>query len=327
MDIADKHTGHTHEGSSADDKDLLAVKIASIFIVFLCTLAGAIAPLRLRKTPDTNATVISCLNCLGGGIFLGFGFLHVLPDAIEGFETVDTNGFPLIYFLCLCGFFLILMAERYFITIAESISHPSGKGETDCDVTCACDTPSNDTEMIPTKSHDGHQHSHDFHTHAIPVNTKSPYLPFILTLGLSFHSIFEGLALSLNGEMTGLIVFLIGICVHKAAECFAMGVNFWRSQVPVKKWVGLTITYAAVTPAGIIIGLILSETLSGTALDIVSSILQAIAVGAFLYVAILGVVVEEFSNNANLLLKSFLFFVGLTCMGCLGILEIAEGSD
>lgn len=179
-------------------------------------------------------------------------------------------------------------------------------------------------EEVHDHSHShSHGHSHEFHTHEIPIHTKSPYLPYMLTLGLSFHSIFEGLALALQKNMLGLVIILIGIAIHKPAESFAMGVNFMREAVPVKKWVGLTLTFASVTPLGIILGLILLTVLSGETLELVSSILEGVAVGAFLYVGILGVIVEEFSNTRNLFLKSALFMFGILCMGLLSVLETA----
>jgi hypothetical protein len=38
-----------------------------------------------------------------------------------------------------------------------------------------------------------HPHLHEgFHTHNVPLNTASKATPFIITVSLCFHSIFEG---------------------------------------------------------------------------------------------------------------------------------------
>lgn len=334
-------TSSSGSGSSeTDTPTVLGLKIAAIFFIFVTTTLGTIPPLYFRSKADHNHKVFSYFNCLSGGIFLGFGFLHIFPDAVEGFDR-DVTGFPLVYYLCFVGFFGVMMVERFFISLLQSQSEEAeielptttNKGE-DSKVDETGSTSGmeetkemnhNSAEHQHSHSHGhGHGHGHEFHTHEIPISKNSRAMPYILTLGLSFHSIFEGLALSLQHSLLGLIVIFIGIGVHKPAESFAMGVNFLRGNVPKRKWLALVCTFASVTPCGIILGLILTQVLNGSTLDLTASILQSFAVGAFLYVAILGVIVEEFSNTQNLIPKAALFMFGFTCMGMLGVLETAE---
>lgn len=71
-----------------------------------------------------------------------------------------------------------------------------------------------------------------FHTHNVPFKTNSHITPFVIAASLSFHSIFEGLALGLQGTLEGLISLLIGVAIHKCAEAFAMGISFIKSDTP-----------------------------------------------------------------------------------------------
>jgi len=311
---------------------VLGLKIAAIFFIFCTTMLGTLPPLYLRKNHHDHTRMFSYCSCLSGGIFIGFGFLHIFPDAVEGFDR-NVNGFPLPYFLCLCGFFGVLLVERFFFSLLArqqtEMELPKGEEEEGGKRSTEIETSSSDLNAIVKKQppSGGHSHENEFHTHSIPISKHSPYMCYMLTIGLSFHSVFEGLALALQNDLVSLIVIFIGIAVHKPAEAFAMGVNFLRSEVPKSKWLALTATFSAVTPFGIALGLILITTLNGETLALTASILQAVAVGAFLYVGILGVVVIEFSSLENTPQKIFLFLFGIVCMGLLGVLESAEKGD
>jgi len=161
---------------------------------------------------------------------------------------------------------------------------------------------------------------HAFHNHELPITEASPYLPYILTIGLSFHSIFEGLALGIEPTLLGTGLILIAIVLHKWAEAFAMGIKFLKNDVRTTKWISIMIVFSLIAPIGIVIGILLTFYDPG-ALNIIQGVLGAIAVGAFLYVGILGVMVEEFSNSENLFSRVLLFTIGLTLISLLSLLD------
>lgn len=350
----------------------LGVKIFAIFVVFFCTIIGTIPPFILRtaqlEMTEQRQRLFSWMNCLGGGIFLGFGFLHILPEAAQDFKA-DTNGFPLIYFLALCGFMLILLVEKFFTWLSERASGNNkfekiddseelqdlGAGDLDdmeavgdedaqaivldngddggadgAELSVNGDAPAIKKAKKKKKKH-GTTHQHDSashghsqghgHSHGLPLNVESPLLPYILTVGLSFHSFFEGMALALTRRFITAIVILIGLAVHKSAETFAIGVKLVNTNISSRKWVWLMLTYSAITPLGIVTGILIENSVSASALESVSSVLQSITVGTFLYVGILGTVVEEFSTHKGIVPKACLFFFGLLAMGLLSMLD------
>jgi zinc transporter ZupT len=145
------------------------------------------------KKMHHRKSLMSFLNVLSGSIFLGFGFLHILPDAVEEFSPFEeaVKHFPVPYALCLLGFLLCVLIER------KLIIHLEGRSKKEVD--------------LPVIKEDAeHDHSHDhgaFHSHDVPVDEKKPWVTVLLAGGLAFHSIFEGLAIGLQTSPVGMFFF------------------------------------------------------------------------------------------------------------------------
>ncbi len=138
---------------------------------------------------------MSFLNVLSGSIFLGFGFLHILPDAVESFVPFEESvrHFPIPYALALFGFFLCVVIERKLIIYLEGRSKKE-----------LINLPVVSKNEEAEHHHDHHDQTHAFHSHEVPVDEKHPWVTVILAAGLAFHSIFEGLAIGLQTSSVGL---------------------------------------------------------------------------------------------------------------------------
>lgn len=71
--------------------------------------------------------------------------------------------------------------------------------------------------------------------------------------------------------------------------------------------------FASVVPVGVAIGMIITSTTGVQSL--ISGLLGAFASGSFLYVALLGIIVEEFAGFDNLWRKFFCVIGGVFFMG------------
>lgn len=92
--------------------DLVFTLISIGSIIAIALLAG-LYPLRVAVGDDAERRLILG-NALAGGIFLGAALLHMLPDSVEIFDTLDA-GEPLIpwpFFLGGLGYLLILFLEK-----------------------------------------------------------------------------------------------------------------------------------------------------------------------------------------------------------------------
>ncbi len=88
---------------------LLAVKIVAALSILAVAIAGGIIPL-LAARQHGSRRFLSLGNSLAGGIFLGVGFIHLLPEASEAFE--ETFEYPLAPLLAAAGVGLLLLIDR-----------------------------------------------------------------------------------------------------------------------------------------------------------------------------------------------------------------------
>jgi len=156
------------------------------------------------------------------------------------------------------------------------------------------------------------------HHHHIDVSSGA-LMPYILALVLSIHSFIEGLALGVQPSVSETIVLLIAIASHKWIEAFAFGASFVKQEVTLRRWVGILLVYSLATPAGITIGLFLSNYLTGDIASIIEGTLEAIAAGTFLYVAIMDILKDEFEHPGPWLKRYSMFACMLIGIAAIGV--------
>ncbi len=100
---------------------MLVFKMAAVLVVLLVGLAGGFLSKRMEGA-EGGETALSLGNALAGGIFLGAGLLHLLPDAAEGMGTLIPGlDFPLAFLLAAAGFALVLFIERVLFSAHEEL--------------------------------------------------------------------------------------------------------------------------------------------------------------------------------------------------------------
>jgi len=101
----------------------LAIKvIAGLAILAIALIGGAIPILVARQ--DASRRFLSLGNALAGGIFLGVGFVHLLPEADEALRGVVD--YPLAPLLAALGVGLLLLIDR---VVLEARNTQLGPGE------------------------------------------------------------------------------------------------------------------------------------------------------------------------------------------------------
>lgn len=88
---------------------LLTIKIVAALSILAVGIAGGIIPL-LAARQHGSRRFLSLGNSLAGGIFLGAGFIHLLPEAGEAFE--GTFEYPVAPLLAAVGVGLLLLIDR-----------------------------------------------------------------------------------------------------------------------------------------------------------------------------------------------------------------------
>jgi len=150
---------------------------------------------------------------------------------------------------------------------------------------------------------------------------KSNITPYLLLAALSFHGLFEGIAMGLQGGYNDTLFLFIAIISHKWAEAFTLGISFSKAQTDKVTFIRLILLFSLFTPIGIIIGILLSSQSK-----IVEAIFLALSTGTFLYVAASEVIVEEFAVTKYKYSKFICYILGGVLIGVLAVIEqLGEG--
>jgi len=172
-------------------------------LVLLASLAGGWLLLVVRPTHRRIQMAISFV----AGLMLGIALLHFLPDANEQLHSLDR-----VAAWMLGGFLAMFFLQRFF----HFHHHDSAEGDPeDCD----------HGQIAP----DDHDHDPAHHAHTL-ADKSAQQLSWVGTaLGLTFHSLLDGLALAAAVEagahnhvrLAGLGVALV-VILHKPFDALAI---------------------------------------------------------------------------------------------------------
>ena len=100
--------------------------IAFVVILFIGLLGGFIS-IKLASS-SKREKIFSLGNAFAGGIFLGAGLIHMLPDAQEGFDTfLASVDFPWVSLICALGLLMVLFIEKVLFTSHDAIAEAERK--------------------------------------------------------------------------------------------------------------------------------------------------------------------------------------------------------
>ena len=234
-----------------EEPSLVATKLIAAASILAIALIGGAIPMAAARY-QSSRRFFSLGNAFAGGLFLGVGFIHLLPEGIEQLgEVVD---YPLAPLLAALGLGALLLIDRVIFD-GRHVQPESGTAQ-------------------------GH-----------------PIYPLVLLLLLSIHSIITGLSLGLESHASTAIILALGIMLHKGSEAFALMVSTISANFAANRRNALLGVFAAMTPVGILAGILGASVLHGDAAALVEGSFNALAAGTFIYIAILDIIDEEFSKR------------------------------
>ena len=258
--------------------DTTTFKIISFFVIFLTGLTGGLISNWMSGTKKSDL-FFSLGNAFAGGVFLGAGLIHMLPDAQEGFKAIaGSSDYPWFAVCCCAGFLLILFLEKILVR---------------------------------------QQHLHDKNTSIL--QTDLTLYPYILMVILSIHSVITGIALGTETRIAQAVVILIAVMAHKGTAAFSLGVSMLRGNVSLRRAFSMITLFSFMTPLGILLGIGFTEILTGQAEQIFEAMFDALAAGSFLYVALLDILQDEFSRHQHRPIKFVMVLAGLAMMAVVAI--------
>jgi len=225
--------------------------------MFFGSLIVGLMPLALTLFSRRGASLLqrrritaalSLVNCVGGGVFLGVAFLHLMPEVVEGVSNglkavgvdEETRRFPWAQAFIVFGMFLILIIEQSVVQYQENRGLGHGHGH------------SHAHNHAHKNSHD-HNHGHEGHSplessqkcltedEITPLDKTSQLQPKkpsssssrtrimlrsgMLLLAISIHSLLEGLAFGLQMKRNHIWKLYAALIAHKFMIAFSLGLS------------------------------------------------------------------------------------------------------
>lgn len=319
-------------GSGGGADTYFGLRVASIFIILVGSMSGALFPVLARRTRwlQVPKAVFDFAKYFGSGVIIATSLIHLLEPAVDalGSECLDASWseYPYAFALCLVSIFAIFIVEvaafRWGTSKLSKLGiqhdahghdagghsahgpegHPSAsakgtKSELDSDVESASDDYALDNAA----------------TQIIGVA--------ILELGVFLHSILIGLTLAVDEDFKILFIVLV---FHQTFEGLGIGSRLaFLNLPPGYGWVATAgaVLYGITTPVGIAAGLGVRTTYnpgSATA-SIVSGVLDALSAGILLYTGLVELLAHEFLFNKEMMKASngqLCYAIGCMMLGC-----------
>ena len=315
-----------------DDPANLPVKIASIAAFIIMTLVFGLMPYCIKKCRKSTK-FLSISNSFAGGLFLGIGLFHVLPDSAETLKNEYKDiDLPFAYFGAYISYALILFVEKVAFN-SHSLLHNNQNNNNNKNTVvvepmqnfninyCNSQEEIKDINLIKKESINNQADEEEENEEGLindnPPQKKSWFGPYALLLALGFHGFFEGMALGIQGKLRNTLFLSLAIAAHKWAASLTLGISFIKGGAKLKQLVISILIFGLIGPAGIALGIILSETCD----EVVEAFCCAITVGTFIYIACTEVLVEEFENSEYKYVKFIMFMIGGIFTAGLALME------
>ncbi|VDO30299.1 unnamed protein product [Haemonchus placei] len=262
-----------------------------LITLFALTFAAAMLATVLRDD-RVRGHITSFIACIGGGVFLATCMLDLLPDAVESFEKSGCkSNFPVAEAAVAGGLLVVLTIEQIVLAIQE---HGW------------------------LRSNHLHLHNEIQELYALDdaEDDTNPMLgACLLVLALSLHALFEGLSLAVISDASKLLEVFAALVLHKCVIGFSLGVRLVQSGMRTP-WVALCASLFSVQVLiGGLGGMEIMSLISGgdrSNAALVSTVLQGIACGTFLYITTFEVLPHELRKAGNRITKLLCLFFGVS---------------
>jgi zinc transporter 1/2/3 len=336
----------------------LILKISSIVIFLIMATGFGVMPYFITKC-RTSTKFLSISNAFSGGLFLGIGLFHVLPEGAEMLEELSDA--PIAYFCAFLSYALILFVEKVaFNGHALLHGHDDHKDKKEERITLSKlneterttenndekNEEENENEDINEKkepmiqldlknqenikedeSPENKKNEHNEEEHKHEHEDDNEHHHEHKASGITPYILL--LALGFHGFFEGMALGIQSDIKDTLSLFLAIAAHKWAASLTL----GISFVKAEVEKKQLIImvlifafigpvGIAFGLILSETANDNLQGIFLSISVGTFLYIACSEVLVEEFENPNHKYLKFGMFMLGGIFIAGLALLEL-----
>ncbi|XP_061113731.1 zinc transporter ZIP1-like [Conger conger] len=307
----------------------LEVKLGSLVVLLFMTMLCGFAPLcivrrRCSTDPETRHKLLSLVSCFAGGVFLATCLLDLVPDYLveikEAFESLEIKlKFPLPEFIMAMGFFLVLVLEQIVLAFKDQsggsfderrallVESNIQSHDKESQSHAHLHSPfSQSTEQLGRSRGPGGEH---VHLH-VDFNSHSAIRSFILVFSLSLHSVFEGLAVGLQDDSQKVLEICLALLLHKSIIAFSLSLKLTQGRLKRAAVTGCILLFSLMSPLGIGLGIVLTETESTPQHHLARYTLEGLAAGTFIYITFMEILPHELGAPQNRIPKVALLLTG-----------------
>ena len=124
----------------------------------------------------------------------------------------------------------------------------------------------------------------------------------MIIFALSFHSLFDGLAIGLQETTSHMIQLLFAISMHKLLIAFVVGLDVFTETKSMKKVIVYMLPFSLMSPIGVIIAAYARVQMPGSTVGI----LTALSTGSLLYITFFEILFREKKHSPLLGVTQFL---------------------
>ncbi|KAF8731820.1 hypothetical protein HU200_015759 [Digitaria exilis] len=282
-----------------------------------------------------DGDVFFLVKAFAAGVILATGFIHILPDAFDKLTSpcLPSGGpwqsFPFAGLGAMVGTIGTLVVDTvatgYFTRLHFKDTTAAGGGGGG--VVSAAAVGDEEKQQREAAAHGGggggedheghlHMHTHATHGHAHGSTAlvaavgdgggdgekehalRHRVIAQVLELGIVVHSVIIGISLGASEEPSTIKPLVVALSFHQMFEGMGLGGCIVQAKFKVRSIVTMVLFFCLTTPVGILVGVGISSVYnenSPTAL-IVEGILNSVAAGILVYMALVDLLAEDFMN-------------------------------
>ncbi|KAI0033908.1 Zinc/iron permease [Vararia minispora EC-137] len=340
----------TNCGPGGGAGDLTALRIASIFIIGVGSIGGALFPVLAKRSSWLRVppAVFDFAKYFGSGVIIATAFIHLLSPALDALSSPclseGWSQYPYALAIAMSSIFGIFIVELIAFRIgtarlkklgvghdahghglgAHSAHGPEAASRTSAtaSITSQAEQSADEKDTEPHEQKLGHDHEIGPVEHTHTQETIAQIVGIaILEFGVMLHSVLIGLTLAVSPNFRVLFPVLV---FHQTFEGLGIGSRLAFLKLQAKQEaipIIAAVLYGLTTPIGIAAGLGVRTTYNpGTAhASIVSGVLDATSAGILIYTGLVELLAHEFIFSREMQEASnakVLYAVGCMMLGC-----------
>lgn len=338
--------GSLNCGSGGGATSNTKLRIASVFIILIGSIAGALFPVLAHRSPRLRPhipqSVFEFAKFFGSGVIIATAFIHLLDPALDELGSPCLSPawseYPYALAIVMISVFVMFIVELVAFRWGTAKLASIGIEHDEPGLPACCATPGLGAATVPTYGSTSSaplSPSTDSKTSAEEVTlpelegqsrgiVDSPATQIlgvaILEFGILLHSVLIGMTLAVTEDF---VILFVVIVIHQLFEGMGVGSRLaYMKLPPAYSYVPIigALLYGVTTPLGVAIGLGVRTSYNpdSTTASIVSGILDAFSAGILIYSSLVQLLAREFLHSKEMMCRSNTSIAYALCCMVLG---------